>query len=187
MFYRANFSNFATMTSKANIQGKNPINPTAAQTSADLRQKFTDFMNQRGMRKTPERFEILERVGRMSAHFEIDDLYELMEKEGYHVSKTTVYNTVELLCSCGILRKLMFDASRARYELTTANHLHLVCNVCGSIVEIDAREQLYPLEQMKFPRFRPANFSTVVYGICSKCSRKLTIKTNNKSNLKNHG
>ena len=56
------------------------------------------------MRQTPERFAILDKTLEQKVHFDIDELYKNIEAD-YHVSRSTVYNTVELLCECNILRK----------------------------------------------------------------------------------
>lgn len=153
-----NFSNFAAMTEQTLLE--------------ELDIRFSEFIAKRGLRRTAERFAILERVCKIKAHFEVDDLYRQMEEDGFHVSRATVYNTVGLLCQCGILRRLLFDGLQARYELASGNHLHLVCTSCGSIREVDDPGAIASIERMRFPRFAATNFSATVYGKCLKCQRK---------------
>lgn len=62
------------------------------------REKFTAFLKTRKLRKTPERFFILDKVFSSSDHFDIDSLYSNIEQDSFHVSRATVYNTIGLLC-----------------------------------------------------------------------------------------
>lgn len=135
-------------------------------------ERFTTFLNSKQLRKTPERFEILNCVMDCKGHFDADLLYKMLEEKGYHVSRATVYNTIELLCSAGIVRKLLFDTHQARYELAEKTHSHLVCTQCGEIREVDLDGIDSKLASISFNNFSPAYVSTCIYGICEACLTK---------------
>ncbi|MDE5713631.1 MAG: transcriptional repressor [Muribaculaceae bacterium] len=135
-------------------------------------ERFTIFLTENRLRKTPERFEILQSALYHKGHFDVDSLYRQMEEKGYHVSRATIYSTLELLCSAGIIRRLLFDTHQARYERAGQTHSHLVCTECGEIREVDLEEIDGTLARMEFPKFTPAYFSTCIYGICEKCKKK---------------
>lgn len=137
-------------------------------------EKFKSFLETRHLRKTPERFEILRCAMEYKGHFDVDRLYNSLENEGYHVSRATIYSTLELLCTSGIVRKLLFDTHQARYEKAEVTHSHLVCTQCGEITEIDLDEIDSRLASMKFPGFSPAYVSTCIYGLCASCQEKNT-------------
>lgn len=139
---------------------------------ANASERFTAFLNSQKLRKTPERFEILNSVMECNGHFDADSLYNMLEKKAYHVSKATVYNTIELLCAAGIVRKLLFDTHQARYELAEQTHSHLVCTQCGEIREIDLDGIDSRLASMSFRAFSPAYVSTCIYGICEACKNR---------------
>ena len=61
---------------------------------------FIDYLQQRKLRKTPERFAILKEIYSNSGHFDID----------------TLYNTIELLLDCGLVIKHQFGHNCAQYE-----------------------------------------------------------------------
>lgn len=138
--------------------------------------RFTAFLSSKQLRKTPERFEILTAVMECKGHFDADSLYRMLEEKGYHVSRATVYNTIELLCSAGIVRKLLFDTHQARYELAEKTHSHLVCTMCGEIREVDLDGIDSTLASMSFPNFSPAYVSTCIYGVCASCLSKHNTK-----------
>lgn len=135
-------------------------------------EKFSSFLKSKRLRKTPERFEILRCALNYNDHFDVDCLHRALETGGYHVSRATIYSTLELLCSAGIVRRLLFDTHQARYEKAGSTHSHLVCTECGEIREVNLPEVDGALSQMNFIRFRPAYVSTCIYGICEKCSKK---------------
>ncbi len=138
----------------------------------EIEERFIAFLKGRRLRKTPERLAILAQVVATGAHFEAEDILRSLEASGYHVSRATVYNTIDLLCQCGIVRRLIFSVHRSCYELTGRSHIHLVCNACGRIREADDPEALRGLDAMKFGGFIPSYSSTTLYGLCSRCARK---------------
>ncbi len=136
-----------------------------------LKETFAAFMKTNNMRQTPERFAILDKALNQKMHFDIDSLYNDIENE-YHVSRTTVYNTMELLCECKIFRKHFINDSQAVYELYSDKHIHLICSNCGSMTYVrDDKADEY-FSSLRFKGFH-TSFSTInIYGLCSKCSRK---------------
>ncbi|MBD5328403.1 MAG: transcriptional repressor [Bacteroides sp.] len=137
-----------------------------------LRERFAEYIKSKKMRQTPERFAILDRALEQRVHFDIDELYRDIEKE-YRVCRATVYNTVELLCECKILRKHYLNENQAAYELYDDRHLHLICMSCGKVKEVHDEGFNEYFEQLKFRQFKPSFISTNIYGLCSQCSRRL--------------
>lgn len=133
---------------------------------------LTDWLRVHGLRKTPERFAILKQTLAMPSHFAIHDLLAEMERIGYHVSRGTVYNTVEILCRCGMLQRHLLDNETARYEVRSASHIHLICTQCGKIREVSRPELSRMLMATDFPDFRASYFSASLYGLCSACQHK---------------
>lgn len=144
--------------------------------------RFADFLVSKGLRKTPERFEILRCAMEVNGHFDVDELYHILEAKGYHVSKATIYSTLELLCASGMVRKLLFDTHQAKYELAERMHSHLICTQCGKIKEINIEEIDSLISRLKFNNFQPAYVSTCIYGVCDDCMENL--KLNNTQTTK---
>lgn len=136
-----------------------------------LRDQLTDFLVKRHLRKTPERYAILTKAVELSAHFDVEHLYNAMENEGYHVSRATVYNTLELLCEAGLLNRHLFTPNQARYEVARGNHLHLICRRCGTIREIDDPALTGHLLNRDYGDFLPDYSSSTIYGLCSDCRK----------------
>lgn len=135
---------------------------------------FKSYLTQHKLRKTPERYAILEKVFAMTDHFSVETLHAALHADGYHVSCATVYNTLELLADATLVRRRTFGRQPAHYEKIAgiSNHHHLVCARCGKVREVKDQSVDTLLASMRFRAFKPAYADLYIYGICSACSRK---------------
>ncbi len=136
-----------------------------------VKQILTEYLDQKELRKTPERFAILDEIYRKEGHFDADELYESMRKRNFRVSRATIYNTLDVLLDCQLIRKHQFGENLARFEKSYGfkQHDHLICSDCNKIMEF-CDPRVHNIQQMieSFYGFKITDHSLNFYGNCMK-------------------
>jgi Fur family ferric uptake transcriptional regulator len=135
---------------------------------------FVQYLRDNNLKVTKERLMLLEELFGSSGHLDADSLLFQLRSQGKHVSRATIYRTLDLLVQCGLARKSRLGREHYVYEKVTPGkrHDHMVCTGCGRIIEfydtdLDERQRQVCLEHS----FRPSFYSLQIQGLCQECQR----------------
>jgi len=129
-------------------------------------QSYVDILKTNGLKSTFQRLQILETIS-MCGHKDIDEIYSEVVAKYPTISLATVYKNLIIMNESGVLREVPIVGKKSKYEINKADHLHLVCNHCGSIED-------HPMESLFGGLANKEDFvlekqEINLYGICSKC------------------
>ena len=145
--------------------------------------KFSNYLKKKGLKFTPERRKILEAVLSLHTHFDADQLYEQLRKEGSNISQATIYRTFPLLIDSGIIKETLLCQSKKKYEhiFGHRHHDHMICISCGKIIEF-REEKIEKLQRAVCKKygFHPVEHRLGIKGYCKECYEKI------KGSMSNH-
>ena len=90
-----------------------------------------------GFRFTPQRQHVFDVLLRKRDHPTVEEVF-LRAKQGMpDISMATVYNCLDALVKCGLVRHVNLDRSATRYCPNMKEHSHFYCDECGGIFDVD--------------------------------------------------
>lgn len=133
--------------------------------------KFIQYLEQKGYKKTPERFEILRLVCLQKKHFDVQLLFNEIKQLKYPISRATIYNTLNLLLECRLIQKQILG-SKIKYERTFKPSCnYLVCTKCGLSKEFKDEYINRFIQNKALRGFAPSHHSLYIYGLCNSCKK----------------
>lgn len=100
-------------------------------------------------------------------HPTVDQIYKQLKVELPTLSKTTVYNVLNLFIGKGIVKRVNMSGNETRYEIYHEDHSHFTCNVCGEIYDIPKIKTNYSISELN--GFSIQDDEVNLNGICPKC------------------
>ena len=128
-------------------------------------------LSEQGYRLTPQRIMVLSAIEDSDDHISAEEIYAQIVAKYPQVNISTVYRTLELLKRLGLVTETDLGGGRVRYHSAEkGHHHHLVCQKCGTIIDID-ESTLARLQDVLLHRY---NFSAelrhvAIFGLCANC------------------
>jgi Fur family ferric uptake transcriptional regulator len=127
-------------------------------------------LRQRGIQVTAQRLAVLRAVSGQP-HITADAVAEIVRTEIGAISLQSVYDALGLLVAEGLIRRIQPAGSAARYEDRVGdNHHHLICRICGRVVDVDCAVGSAPCLKAVDDRGYEIDEAEVAYwGRCPDC------------------
>jgi Fur family peroxide stress response transcriptional regulator len=124
----------------------------------------------RGRKVTPQRAAVFAALERAREHPTAEELHAELREAVPGLALKTVYAILHELASFRLVEPIPLYGSATRWEPNTIPHAHLVCKVCGRLVDLPIDPTvLLPLARRTGRRFHMSRPSMLVQGRCDRC------------------
>lgn len=127
------------------------------------------YLLQFSIRPSMQRTAIMDYLMKHRTHPTIDEIYNALSPMMPTLSKTTVYNTLNIFIERGAVQQLVIDERNARYDVDTSSHAHFICKSCGEVRDIfNLKPQLFEIPQNTGFNIQSVEIS--YSGVCNACT-----------------
>lgn len=132
-----------------------------------------NILTQKGCKNTRSRKAVIEQLEKLKRPVTAEEVFLQIKTEGLSVNLSTVYRTLDLMESKGLVDKTIMNDNKARYELTGEGHRHhLICTSCHKMIPIDfCPVEKLELDVSKETRFDITGHKLELYGLCPDCKK----------------
>ena len=130
---------------------------------------LTDLFRGQGLKVTPQRQCIFRALHGNDRHPTAESIYDVVSAEMPTISLRTVYQTLNDLAAMGEINSIDLGTGSTRFDPNLDDHHHLVCDSCGTVVDVDV-----PASDLGLPApshgFSVSRTEIVFRGRCARCS-----------------
>ena len=131
---------------------------------------LTEMLKEKNVKPSLQRLKILEYLLSTEEHPTVDEIYSALNKEIPTLSKTTVYNTLNIFTDANIVKAVNIESTESRFDAIPEEHGHFKCRECEKIydfhVDMDILVENLP------PGFQVSEKDVYFKGVCRDCLQK---------------
>jgi Fur family peroxide stress response transcriptional regulator len=129
---------------------------------------LNQLLAEQGFRFTPQRQQVYNVLLHRRDHPTAEEVFLRAKQERPQISMATVYNCLDALVKCGLVRQVTLERGAARFCPNMRQHFHFYCNGCENVFDID----LPPDPGLPLPKgFKADRFDIAIHGQCPACSK----------------
>src|SRR5262245_44576251 len=132
------------------------------------------LLTEKKLKKTSQRALIWRALLESKGHPSVEEIRDSLLNQGHRIGLATIYRTLKILLQSGLIRQSKLHGM-TRYEpvINQPNHLHFICNACGSTVEFPSRRiESLIRRATQTNHFRERYSLYAIFGFCRSCLRK---------------
>lgn len=127
-----------------------------------------EYLKSHEIKPSYQRIKIFQYLVENRNHPTVDMIYKALCTEIPTLSKTTVYNTLNLFIEKKIVNVIVIEENETRYDSVMAVHGHFKCEKCGKIYDIDINQSILKDDMLKNYEIKEQHY--YFKGICQDCS-----------------
>ncbi len=125
------------------------------------------YLKEHGIKPSLQRMKIFQYLLEHRSHPTVDEIYKNLVDEIPTLSKTTVYNTLNIFVESNIANVVIIEENEARYDAKIDTHGHFKCKVCGKIKDFDIDISELDLDKLGNVAIEETHF--YLKGVCNDC------------------
>jgi len=130
---------------------------------------YITLLKENDLKATIQRTSILKSINSMG-HANIDEIYEDVIELHPTLSLATIYKNIILMQQSNVIIEVPINGEKSKYELKKSDHLHLICQSCGSIQDREITTETK--ETLMISDFKLNTSQINLYGVCQKCQKR---------------
>jgi len=132
-----------------------------------------EMIHGRGLRMTEQRRTVYDALMEERNHPTAVEVFMRARHRMPSISLATVYNCLETLSSCGLVKTVNLERGPARYCPNIQEHAHFYCNDCGTVLDLPLRARRHPEDVWELPEQLSISHHEVAFrGSCPQCAAK---------------
>ncbi len=140
---------------------------------ADLAdQQLIERLERAGLRPTAQRRRVYSVLLRKQDHPSAEEVFLRVKEELPDISMATVYNCLDTLVRCGLVRQVNHDRGATRFCSNMAEHHHFYCDECGGTFDINTDPEAGHPAMTLPPGFRVRRYEIAFNGLCPQCAAR---------------
>ncbi|HEX4086445.1 MAG TPA: transcriptional repressor [Chthoniobacteraceae bacterium] len=130
-----------------------------------------ETISQKGFRFTAQRREVFDALQAQRDHPTAVDVFMRVQKKLPGISLATVYNCLETLTECGLVRAVHHDRQPSRYCANLEPHAHFFCEECGAVHDVPPGDDGLATAGWQLPQGATITHHEISFrGQCAECA-----------------
>ena len=134
-------------------------------------QQISTYLLKNGVRPLQKRVKIMSYLVSKRNHPTVDVIYSELIHEIKGLSKTTIYNVLNLFVQSGVAQAINIEGNEVRYDADTSTHGHFKCKICSVVIDFQVKQEDLPKPMLE--GFRVDEQHYYLKGSCSFCANKI--------------
>lgn len=138
----------------------------------EIPEQLNERLATSGLRFTPQRQQVYNVLLDTRDHPTAEEVFLRAKHESPDISMATVYNCLDALVTCGLVRQVNVNRAATRYCPNMNDHCHFYCDDCGKVLDVNCTSA-GPVAGAKVPSgFQVTHYELSLRGRCPDCATK---------------